>query len=142
MQSEWSASMYFDDDIGPYLPALNVEGCLFQAGKLFKLGTTVKQAVQVATERAKLEYDGPRKKEKMWQAGTKFADVRGVVISKKKIMRCRPIFLKWAAQFDVAYMPDVIDRADLVRVLEEAGRRVGLGTYRPRFGRFSVKVVS
>lgn len=142
MQSEWSASIYHDDDIGPYLPALNVEGCFAEAGKIFKLGKDVKQALQVVTERAKLEYEGPRKLDKMWQAGTKFADVRGVKIAQKKIMRCRPIFLKWAAEFQVAYMADVLKRDEIVRVLEEAGRRIGIGTYRPRFGRFSVKVLS
>lgn len=139
MQSEWSASMYYADDIGPFIPALNIEGCIAEAGKIHRLGKTIKQAVQVLTDRAKLEYDGPRKKDKMWQAGSLFADVRGVNVSGKKIMRCRPIFLKWSAEFEVAFMEDVIDRGDLVRVVEEAGRRIGIGTYRPRFGRFSVK---
>ena len=139
MESEWSASMYYDDAVGPYIPALNMEGCIAEAGKIHRLGKTVKQAVQVMNDTAKLEYDGPRKKEALWKSN-KFADVRGVNVSGKKIMRCRPIFLKWAAQFEIAYMEDVIDKADLVRVIEEAGRRIGIGTYRPRFGRFSVEV--
>jgi hypothetical protein len=142
MQSEWSASMYYADDIGPYLPALNLEGCIAEAGKIHRLGKTMKQAVQVVTERAKLEYDGPRKMDKLWQAGTQFADVRGVNVGGKKIMRCRPLFLKWAAEFELCYMSDVIQRDDIVRVLEEAGRRIGIGTYRPRFGRFAVRVLS
>lgn len=140
MESEWSASMYFDDELGPYVPALNMEGCIAEAGKIHRLGKTIKQAVQVVNDKAKLEYDGPRKKDALWKSN-KFSDVRGVNVSGKKIMRCRPIFLNWAAQFDVAFMDDVIDRGDLVRVVEEAGRRIGIGTYRPRFGRFSVEVV-
>lgn len=142
MQSEWSASMYYSDDIGPYIPSLNVEGCLAEAGKIHRLGKVIKQAVQVVTDRAKLEYDGPRKMDKLWSAGSKFADVRGVNVGGKKIMRCRPIFLKWAAEFQVAYMEDVIDKADIARILDEAGRRIGIGTYRPRFGRFTAKAVS
>lgn len=142
MQSEWSASLYYAEDIGPFIPALNFEGCMAEAGKIHRLGKTIKQALQVMTERAKLEYEGPRKIDKLWASGTKFADVRGVKVAGKKIFRCRPIFLQWAAQFDVAYMADVIQRDDLVRVAEEAGRRIGIGTYRPRFGRFNVKVVS
>ena len=141
MESEWSASMYYDDDIGPYIPALNLEGCIAEAGKIIRLGKTIKQAVQVVTDRAKLEYDGPRKKEKLWSAGRKFADVRGVNVGGKKIMRCRPVFLSWAAQFEVAYMEDVLDKTDLVRIVEESGRRIGIGTYRPRFGRFNVEVL-
>lgn len=137
MESEWKASMYFDDDIGPYLPSLNIEACIAEAGKINRLGKTIKQAVMVTTDRAKLEYDGPRKKEKLWSSG-KFADVRGVNVGGKKIQRCRPIFLSWAAEFDVQFMEDVLDRADLIRTIEEAGRRIGVGTYRPRFGRFNV----
>lgn len=141
MESEWSASMYHDDEIGPYIPALNIEGCIAEAGKIHRLGKTIKQAVQVLTDKAKLEYEGPRQKEKMWKS-EKFADVRGVNVGGKKIMRCRPIFLRWSTEFQIYFMEDVLDRADLVRVLEEAGRRIGIGTYRPRFGRFSVESVS
>ena len=140
MESEWSASMYHDDDIGPYLPALNLEGCIAEAGKIHRLGKVIKQAVQVVTDRAKLEYDGPRKKEALWKA-ERFRDVRGVAVMGKKVMRCRPIFLDWEAEFDLEFMEDVIDESDLLRVIEEAGRRIGVGTYRPRFGRFAVEVL-
>lgn len=140
MESEWSASMYYDEEVGPYLPAMNLEGCLVESGKITRLGKTIKQAVQVLTDKAKLEYDGPRKKEAIWSSN-RFSDVRGVNVSGKKIMRCRPIFLDWAAQFEIAFMEDVIDRDDLIRVVEEAGRRIGIGTYRPRFGRFGVEVL-
>lgn len=140
MESEWSAGMYYDDEMGPYIPALNLEGCIAEAGKISRLGKTIKQAVQVVNDRAKLEYDGPRKKEKLWSSN-KFSDVRGVNVGGKKIMRCRPIFLGWSAQFQIAYMEDVIDASDLTRVIQEAGRRIGIGTYRPRFGRFDVEVM-
>jgi hypothetical protein len=140
MRSEWEASMYFDPEIGPYLPAQNLESCIAEAGKINRLGKTIKQAVQVLTDRAALQYEGPRTKAEMWAMGGKFADVRGVAVVGKKIMRCRPIFLGWSASFDLAYMEDVIDRDDLIRTIEEAGRRIGIGTYRPRFGRFEVEV--
>lgn len=141
MESEWSASMYHDDDLGPYIPALNIEGCIAEAGKIHRLGKTIKQAVRVVDDKHKLEFDGHRSKENLWKSG-RHADVRGVNVGGKKIMRCRPIFLSWATQFDVEFMEDVIDKGDLVRVVEEAGRRIGIGTYRPRFGRFSVEVLA
>ncbi|WP_369913882.1 hypothetical protein AB8810_12705 [Xanthomonas sp. NCPPB 3005] len=141
MESEWSASMYYDEEIGPFIPALNIESCIAEAGKIHRLGKTIKQAVQVVTDRAKLEYEGPRQKEKLWKS-ERFADVRTVTVNQKRNLRCRPIFLRWSAMFDVEYMEDVLDRGDLVRVVEEAGRRIGVGTYRPRFGRFEVEVLS
>ena len=141
LESEWRAGMYFDDALGPYIPALNIEGCIAEAGKIHRLGKTIKQAVRVVDDKHKLEFDGPRKMEKLWQSG-KHADVRGVNVGGKKIMRCRPIFLGWSAQFDIEFMEDVIDKSDIVRVVEEAGRRIGIGTYRPRFGRFNAEVVT
>ena len=141
MESEWSASMYHDAELGPFIPALNIEGCIAEAGKIHRLGKTIKQAVRVVDDKHKLEYDGPRQKEKLWNSN-KFSDVRGVNVSGKKIMRCRPIFLNWATEFEIEFMEDVIDRADLIRVVTEAGRRIGIGTYRPRFGRFDVEVLA
>lgn len=140
MQSEWSASMYHDTELGPYIPALNLESCIAEAGKIHKLGKVIKQSVQVIEDKARLEYEGPRTKDAMWQSN-RFSDVRGVGVMGKKIMRCRPIFLHWSAAFSVEFMEDVLDCSDLIRTVEEAGRRIGIGTYRPRFGRFSVEVL-
>lgn len=140
LESEWNASMYYDPEIGPFIPSQNIEGCIAEAGKIHRLGKAVKQAVQVVNDVAKLEYDGPRDKDALWGSG-KFSDVRGVNVGGKKVMRCRPLFTAWSAQFDISFMDDVIERKDLVEIIEEAGRRVGIGTYRPRFGRFTVEVV-
>jgi hypothetical protein len=35
-------------------------------------------------------------------------------------------------------MADMIDAGDLRKIVEHAGRVIGIGTYRPRFGRFEV----
>lgn len=139
LESEWRNGMYHDDKIGPYIPAINLESAIAAGGKIHRLGTTIKQVVQVLDDQVKLEYDGPRKKDAMWKSG-EFTDIRGVGVNGKKIMRARPIFKRWSAQFQVAYMEDVIDRGDLVRAIEETGRRIGIGDYRPRFGRFDVEV--
>lgn len=140
MRSEWEASLYICDDIGPYLPGQNIEAAIAEAGKIRRLGRALKQATLVQEDRCKLEYDGPRKPEAMWKNGS-FSDVRAVRVSTARVMRCRPIFLRWAAEFSVSFMPDVIDKATLLEVIEDAGRRVGIGTYRPRFGRFEVESV-
>lgn len=140
LRSEWYANGYFDPEIGPYLPGINFEACIAEAAKASKQGKLTKQAVTVLTDKAPLIYDGPRDPEKLYGDGsTPYVDVRGVKVSTSKVMRCRPIFLQWAAEFEVAFMPDLIDAEDLVRIVEHAGRVVGVGTYRPRFGRFNVE---
>lgn len=141
LQDEWELNMYYDPDMGPYLPGLNIEACIAEAGKIQRLGKTIKQAVRVVDDKHKIEFDGPRSMEKMWKSG-QHTDVRGVRVTTSKVMRCRPIFLKWATEFDVEFMEDVLDRSSLVKVIEDAGRLIGVGTYRPRFGRFNVEVLS
>lgn len=143
LRDEWEMNMYHDASIGPYLPSLNIEAAIAEAAKATKQGKLVKQAVSVLTDKAKLEYDGPRDAAGLYgDGGTQYVDVRGVAVMGKKVMRARPIFLDWSARFDVAFMDDLIDASDLVRIIQHAGRVIGVGTYRPRFGRFEVEVVS
>jgi hypothetical protein len=139
LRDEWELNMYRDNEIGPYLPAINIEACIAEAAKATKQGKLVKQAVTVMTDKAKLEYEGPRTIEEMYGNGSSpFVDVRGVGVNGKKVMRARPQFLRWSCEFDVSYMDDMIDAQDLRRIVEHAGRVIGIGTYRPRFGRFDV----
>ena len=139
LQSEWRASMYFDDSLGPYLPGLNIEACLFEGAKAFKLGKLSKQALTVLDDRVPLQYDGPRDIKGMYGDGaSQFVDVRGVNVGGRKVMRARPLFMRWSCSFTLGYMEDLIDAQDVRRIVEQAGRVVGVGTYRPRFGRFEV----
>ena len=66
------------------------------------------------------------------------AFLRGVNVGGRKVMRARPLFLRWGCSFTLGYMEDLIDAQDVRRIVEHAGRVVGIGTYRPRFGRFEV----
>lgn len=142
LRSEWEASMYHDKKIGPYLPAANIEACIAEAAKATRQGKLIKQALSVLEDRIPLQYEGPRDKAKMYGDGSsEFVDVRGVNVSGRKVMRARPVFLRWAAEFSVAFMADMIDAADVQRIVEHAGRVIGVGTYRPRFGRFEVEGV-
>jgi hypothetical protein len=141
---EWEAGMYFDDSTGPYLPGRMFKSALVGAAKKTKDGPKVKSGLLVMTDKAPLEYDGPRTIEKMWKDG-RFADARSVVVQRARIMRCRPIFHSWSAAFEVIFDPGVIDRADVVRIAETCGTMVGIGDYRPEkggdFGRFNMEVL-
>lgn len=87
LHSEWKASMYYDKELGPYMPAINIEACIAEAAKASKQGKLIKQALAVTTDRATLEYDGPRALAKMYGDGdSPFVDVRGVNVSGRKIM--------------------------------------------------------
>lgn len=130
---EWSAAMYHDDNIGPYIPGVMVKATMINAAKKTKEGPKARSGLIVTTSKARLEYDGPRDKEKMWKSG-KFADIRSVVVQRARLMRCRPVFTEWSFVAEIMYDMSVIDKADILRLLETAGLMVGIGDFRPQFG--------
>lgn len=140
---EWLGSLYHDEQLGPYLPAENIEAAIVEGAKLSKGGRDVKRGVSVMEDRVRLDYDGPRDIKGLYNGGdSKFIDARGVRNQSNRIIRCRPIFLKWSATFTVDYDSTMIKSADaLIGFISDAGRYCGIGDYRPRFGRFDVEVV-
>lgn len=138
-KSEWMAGLYYDDELGPYIPGVNIEGALVAGGKLRRLGANLKRSVEVMDERYKLEYTGPRDLASLWNEG--YYDARSVKVTTSRIIRYRPIFRQWAVTCEIAFDEASIDKADVVRCLEDAGAYCGIGDYRPKFGRFSVEIL-
>lgn len=134
---EWLGGLYYNEHDGIHLPGYNVLACIVGGGKIHKLGTAVKRSALVVEDAIRVEFDGPKTPEKLF-ANAKFVDMRSVKIGTSKVMRCRPVFPEWQLTFRVAYDENSIQRADLDRCVETAGQMVGLGDYRPRFGRFEV----
>lgn len=69
-----------------------------------------------------------------------YIDQRRVVIQRSAITRNRPAFnAGWTATFLLqVVLPEYIAAQDLHQVLVNAGRLVGIGDYRPTYGRFNV----
>lgn len=140
-RAEWEGGLYIDED-GPYIPCDNLEACIKGGATVQKLGKKFGSAVTVVEDRIPLQYKGPRDADGLWKS--KFYDVRGVVVSSKRIQRCRPIFKEWSAAFTVAFDPQDVDSRQVVKALVDAGRAVGLFDRRPqrggRFGKFLVVI--
>lgn len=139
---EWEAGLYHDPEVGPYIPSANVEICLRDSGKITRQGTAVTRGVVVSEDKLPLVYDGPRGMngrgtQDLWDANYK--DIRRVGNQQNSVMRCRPMFPNWSIRVPVLLEPSILDRRDLIELADRAGRMIGLGDYRPRFGRFTVK---
>lgn len=140
-KSEWLGGMYHDDDIGPYMPGVNVDAALVAGAKLQKLGTKFKSAVMVVEDRLPVIYEGPRDKDGMFADG-RFTDCRSVKVQTAKLMRYRPKFNQWALSVTIAFNEDAVNTAEVLKAAEDAGRMCGIGDFRPRFGKFTVEVVA
>lgn len=75
--------------------------------------------------------------------GTKdwdYIDRRRVMIQRNGVTRCRPAMSSgWVVSVSIMVnLPEYIDPAMLNEVVQSAGRLIGVGDFRPTFGRYSV----
>lgn len=138
---EWEGSLYFDAKEGPFIPADAIERMIYDGAKKSKKGPSVLQGLVVLDDRAKLIYKGPRTLDKLFK-NDDFVDRRGVKVQRNRVFRTRPIFKAWSLKFQVLVATDVLNPSDVEKAVRDAGRLVGLGDYRPKFGRFEVTSVN
>lgn len=69
-----------------------------------------------------------------------YLDRQRVVVQRNAISRVRPAFVTgWQARFSVmSLLPEYVTPEFLRRLVEDAGRFVGVGDFRPTYGRFSL----
>lgn len=70
-----------------------------------------------------------------------YEDKRRVVIQRASVSRIRPAMKPgWKADFEfLINLPEYISKHDFIDVLSSAGKLIGVGDFRPTFGRFIVK---
>jgi len=138
---EWHGGLYLDEG-RPCIPAENLEAALSGKGGAARKEKMGKQAeaAMFLPGNALLEYEGPTDIDKLW-ADERFRLRVKVKVQANAVMRTRPIFREWAASFDVAFDADLVNEEDVGRWVKVAGEVVGIGDWRPRFGRFRVESV-
>ncbi|MFO1163526.1 MAG: hypothetical protein U1E60_32150 [Reyranellaceae bacterium] len=141
LKLKWRAALYYDDKIGPYLPAICVWRSIHDAAKISRGGKTIERGLHIAQDRLAIEYDGPRDAEALY-ASPKFVDVRDASPGGKRVTACRPVFIEWQMTAPFFYEPSLLNERDLVAAVQTAGKLVGVGTYRQRFGRFEARVLN
>lgn len=69
-----------------------------------------------------------------------YLDARRVQVQRAGITRVRPAFLPgWRVEFEFQILiPEYLTPMMILNVITQAGRLVGLGDFRPTFGRFNV----
>lgn len=69
-----------------------------------------------------------------------FLDAQRVMVQRNGVTRVRPAFLTgWTASIDLQVLtPEYIPPTELLSVLNDAGRLVGVGDFRPTYGRYLV----
>lgn len=134
---EWEGGLYWDTD-GPAIPADNIERCIRLGAQKSRLGKDVVACVFCTLPAIPLKYDGPKTRDQMY-ADPRFVLRKGIVINKARIIRVRPMIpTGWSLEFELEFDATIINPKALMRAMVDAGSLIGLGDWRPKFGRFLV----
>lgn len=132
---EWFGSLYLFNGV-PCIPGEVLEAGFIEASRKSRRGQQAKAGI-ISDGFWNLEYGAPKVPDQLWQ-NENYRLTVGVRIQKNRIMRTRPIFKEWAATVRLDYLPDQLDEGEIIETMGILGRVVGLGDWRPRFGRFEI----
>lgn len=146
---EFEIGMYYDEEIGIYIPAKCLSACFKSAAKKFKLGKASKAVtIDCALGTPLIGYE-KQTPEKLWEIKTKTGEQKhvfceSVVVNRARIMRTRPIFHSWEAKFDLYLNTELLSLEQIKRIIETAGFEFGLCELRPEratgtYGRFTLE---
>ncbi len=138
---EWHASLYFDPEVGVYMPGDNVEKCAVECARMKKRGKDVQRGLMCLERRIPLIVDGKVQKNisALFSMNGKYVDLRPERVSGRGVLRTRPIFRDWQFTVDIAFDDEIWNERDVVQLFEDAGKYMGLCDRRPRFGQFVVE---
>lgn len=136
---EHAGGLYFKPGLGPYLPGQNFERCLVDAARITKAGKKIERGVFIESDVNPIAYEGPHDADGLW-GDQNFRHMASVKVGTSRVTRCRPQFREWVADAEGYYDPAVINLEELREIATTAGTMIGLGDWRPRFGRFTATV--
>ncbi len=136
---EFHGGLYMDKNLGPYIPGQNIERALRDAAVVTRQGKNIQRGVVVLTSRARLDYDGPRDPGELWE-DKNYVSSASIKVGTSRVIRTRPMFPEWSVTVDLTLDTEILDRETLEGIVHRAGKSVGLGDWRPRYGKFSAEL--
>ncbi len=136
---EAKASCYWlPDESSLMFPGDNIQSAMLRVATVYKVNKTALTPFVAGSVMIEPEHVP-------FNTKSYVVDTRRAVVQRQGILRSRAKLPKWKLEFKLLVEDDFPTReaGDLLRgMLEEAGRRVGIGDFRPerrgRFGKFSV----
>jgi hypothetical protein len=135
MMLEWQAGLYVENNVVG-IPDTVLLGMIVAAAKKIKKGQQAKSGIFVQGF-FPLQHEGPKDMKELW-GDERFRLTVKVRINTSSVMRTRPKFDKWSIEFPVEFDTTLINESELTDILKIGGKQIGLGDWRPRYGRFEV----
>ena len=125
----------------PTIPEAAIRATIETGARKLKQGPQVREGLTV--ERVEEFIYDKRLGTTVEELGQTVQFTEPVVVQRNRILRTRAKFDEWGAIFTVDVDDELVDKQQLEAWLDIAGRRIGLGDWRPErsghFGRFSVE---
>lgn len=132
---EYYGGLYMSNG-APCIPGEMLEAMMIGGAKKEKMGNQAKAGIIVEGNPA-LEYEGPKDPKDLWE-DPRFQLRTSARVGMARVQRTRPRFDDWALSFEVKFLPSLINAKSVRSFLVVAGEQIGIGDWRPRFGRFEV----
>jgi len=136
---EFLGSLYLSGGV-PCIPAEMMEAALVKAAGQERRGAKAKAGL-IVKDNLRLEYEGPQDPHALWKDEA-FRLRSPARVGAARVMRTRPMFQAWMAELALDFLPTLLNPSDVHGFLTTAGEQIGIGDWRPRFGRFSVTDLS
>lgn len=141
---ETESKIYFDKDIGVYVPATWITEAIFcTAFSVAKIGRQKMRGGLFSTEdKVKLNYTGQNKVKTITDVvmNPEFRHRMLLKQGQVRVPKDAPIFHDWNFETVVEFDDKVIDFTTLKRIVEQASKYGGFGDFRPTFGRAIAEV--
>lgn len=134
--------LYLSDDKKPVIPQPNLFRCIIDAGKFFKAGRSKVTTQKSSLIPACVDIDGIEfliVSKEGWRV-----DERPIVnpATGGRRLCYRPRFDDWSLTFEATVDPEIMDVKLFREIVDAAGKKIGLGDFRPDrkgpFGKFVV----
>ncbi len=136
---EWMGGLYLTDGV-PCLPLEMLEAAMIKGAQAERRGPQAKAGI-VVPEDAKLIYDGPSDPAELMK-DERFRKRVRVRVGTASIMRTRPMFSDWSAMVRIRFSEETLNERDVESFLARAGNSIGIGDWRPRYGRFTIEKIA
>lgn len=136
---EWAGGVYFEPVGYIHIPGANIERMLLDAARLSRDGKSVERGLFVTDQHCRVEFDGPQELTKLID-DENYRFRASIKVGQQRVMRTRPMFRQWSLVAEGVFDEEQITPDRLPLFAERGGRLVGLGDWRPRYGRFTAEV--
>lgn len=142
---EWYGGLYLNNKKEIVMPSDNIERCVQLGAQKQRLGKDFSAGVFMTEPEVKIYHpaiDGRKLTDLYEDPDGRFTLRKGVVIQKNRIIRVRPMIpTGWTLQCTLEYDETLVNERALKRALLDAGTYIGLGDWRPKFGRFTHEIL-